>query len=55
MKIKDLVIHAEIYSCLICDNTCGYSAMAEGLTVVFHVCFNCVTLGVEVVKSLSGV
>jgi len=47
MKIKDIVIHAEIYCCLICDNICGDSAMKEGLPVVFHVCFNCVTLSME--------
>ena len=43
VKIKDLLLEKEIHVCLICDNICAFSALEEGLSVIFHVCFNCVT------------
>ena len=41
MNIKELLLHPEIICCLVCDDICGYSALEEGLPVVFHICFNC--------------
>ena len=44
MEIKTVQMNSEIYSCLVCDDICGYSALKEGLPVIFHVCFNCQSL-----------
>ena len=56
IKIKSLLRNSEIYSCLICDNVCAFSALEEGLPVIFHICFNCITLyesGLLVDKDLN--
>lgn len=44
MQIQTVKMNAEIYSCLVCDTICGFSALEEGHQVIFHVCFNCQTL-----------
>jgi hypothetical protein len=41
---KITVLNSEIYSCLVCDSLCGFSALEEKLQVIFHICFNCITL-----------
>lgn len=43
-SIESMKLNKEIYSCLVCDNICGFSALEEGHQVIFHICFNCVTL-----------
>ena len=56
MEIKAVQMNSEIYSCLICDDICGFSALEEGLQVIFHICFNCQSLyevGLLPVKSFD--
>lgn len=38
------IMNSEIYSCLLCDNICAMDALKHGQQVIFHICFNCVTL-----------
>ena len=44
IKIETVQMNSEIYSCLVCDDICGLSALKEGIQVIFHICFNCMTL-----------
>ena len=38
------IMNSEIYSCLLCDDICGRDALLHKQQVIFHICFNCVTL-----------